>query len=1046
MVSRFILLLAGALLLMPFGVAAQTSKSYDFPQEALTLRLSAIIKTYKVDITYNEVQLKNIIVPALKADPSSAEKTLSQSLASTEFTYKKLTDKSFVINKSTNKKKGTITGTVLDKTGFPIPGATIFIVGTNNGTATDIKGNFILKDVPARNISVEVSCISYAKMRVSDINVAPGQSKPLDVVLQDDTEQLEEVVVTATYNKASAKGLYAKQKAMVALSDGVSADLIKKTADNNVAQVLKRVSGVTIDKGKYVTVRGMGERYNNVQLNGSSLPSTEPNRRNFSFDVIPSSLIDNVTIAKTFTPDLPGEFTGGLVEVNTLAVPDKKFLSISIGTGMNTQTTGKDFLTTERFKSDWFFGEIDKRQWFAGREGDAVKTNLQNAGKRNGYGLGKMTATPVQNYNLTIGLPIDLGYEQKLGIVAGLTYRNEQLTEEIKEGRMMTKDSLYLPGHRYKFATSTGAVGNIGWEMPGHKITWRNLFNNRFTHTNQERYVYKYYDDKRQYEQYSVPLISRLIQTQLDGEHKLFDERLIFDWNASYNKVKRTNPDDGLITGIEEAKTTDEKSLINWGLAVDNSNDMAINDSHRMYSNLEETKKNIGANLTFPFEVQGNQQRIKTGYLGTFRTSDFQQQYIKAKVTDSFDRNTMIGLPINEFFAPDKFVEGGQLQYVSSGMQGNKADFYEGDQKIHALYLMGEFTFFRKLHLTTGFRMEDANTELHTTIWNREEQRNVDSIATLKKTDWLPAATLVYNITDNINARFAYSRTIARPDFRELSPCSYYNVDDRIWVVGTGGIKQSHSDNFDLRFEWYPQAGEVFSIGGFYKKFKEPVEMVTRKRDDQAYNLYPFNLDEASVMGLELNLRKSLGFIAPGSFLKDLYISGNTTLIKGDVSYNYERLLNSTLGEETADIKSGDRKRPLQGLAPYTVNAGLTYQGKIIGAALSYGRVGRTLVLAGIYDKYDQYENSRNVLDLQVSARFLKECLEVKFNASDMLNEDIIIYQNCMSGGTEEEKQQEPDGVFPSRTQLGMNYNEGDWILSRIKKGINLSMSISYRF
>ncbi|KMW80021.1 TonB-dependent receptor [Bacteroides sp. 3_1_13] len=1037
-----ILFLLGMLLLSPVCHASDDQKATIYPAEALELRLNRIAKTYKVEVVFDGKNMKAISVPAT-TKRNSVEVDLSNSLSNTDYSYKKVSAESYSVYQDDNKNKkssgkGTITGTVLDKDGFPIPGATVVIVGSNTGAATDIRGNFTLKDVSARTYTVEVSCISYQKMRVSDVKVAGGRTTPLDVILQDETEMLNEVVVTATYNKASANALYSKQKTMVAMSDGLSADLIKKTSDNNMAQVLRRVSGVTIDNGKYVNVRGMGERYNNVQLNGASLPSTEPNRRNFAFDVIPSGLVDNVTIAKTFTPDLPGEFTGGLVEVNTLAVPEKKFVNISLGTGMNTQSTGKDFLSNKRFKSDYLFGEVNDRQWFAGRESGELSG--QNAALKNTFGMQRFTAAPIQNYSITIGAPIELGYGHKLGVVAALTYRNEQTIEDYVEMTSIDKDSLNGPGKRYKFVTSTGAVANVGWETQNHKITWRNMFNNRYSHTNMERYIRKYTTSFDTYEQYSVPLRSRLWQTQLEGEHKLFNEKLIATWNASYNQVERTNPDDRYALGNVMGKVED--GLVSWASSI-TSSQFDIKDGHLMYSNLEEKKKNIGVNLEHPFIVSGNRQAVKAGYMGTFRTSAYDQQYLHGMFNregegyDAWVQLRQSNSELNELYDPKNFASGAIFYELAGLSSVSKADYYEGKQDIHAAYLMGEFTFLRKFHLTTGVRMENANTEVFTQFYERNQQKLVDSLVTVKKTDWLPAATLVYNITDNINARFAYSRTIARPDFRELTPCNYYNVDDRVEVRGVGGLRQSHSDNFDFRLEWYPQAGEVLSVSAFYKKFKDPVEMVTRVTSDGNYILYPFNIDNANVKGIEINMRKSLGFFAPASFLKNLYLSGNVTFLKGDVTYNLDKLYGTT-----QEIKTQDRSRPLQGLAPYTVNVGLTYQDKMFGAALNYGRSGRKLVLAGNYAKFDQYEAPRNVLDLQLSARFLKERLEVKFNASDLLNQDIIVYRNCGNDPLVED----PNGGAYEDLTSDMNYNSGDWVLSRIKKGINLSLSVGYRF
>lgn len=773
----------------------------------------------------------------------------------------------------------------------------------------------------------------------------------------------------------------------------------------------------------------MGERYNNVELNGASLPSSEPNRRNFSFDVIPSTLVDNVTITKTFTPDLPGEFTGGLIEVQTLAVPDKKFVNLNVGTGMNTHSTGKDFMSNTRYKADWLFGNIGSRRWYAGQDADATKQSMKNAGEKNSYGLRRFTAMPLQNYSVIAGVPFRFGREQKIGIVAALTYRNEQTREEIKEAHFLSSDSLLRAGNRYRMVTTTGAIANIGWEMPGHKVTWRNLFNNRFSHTNMERAVHKYYENYNFVDQYSAPLQSRVFQTQLEGEHNLLKDQLLLSWNASYNKVQRTSPDDRYVVGRIQGETADGYEMIGWGLSTGGEAGKSLGDGHIMYGKLDENKKNLAFNLAHPFIVQGNKQQVKAGYMGTFRRADYQQIYLKAaRKKDAADTNA--GQDIEEYFSPAHFADG-TLSYISA-MEIPEADFYTGKQDIHAAYLMGEFTFFRKLHLTTGVRMEKGMTETHTKFFDGTEY--ADSTVNMKKTDWLPAATVVYNILDDLNARFAYSKTLARPDFRELTPSTYYNVDDRVTVKTFKPIEQTYIDNYDLRLEWYPNPGEVISISGFYKRFKHPVELITWSPSQQDIDLYNYNLESSTVKGIEFNLRKSLEFIAPATFLKDMYVNANATFIKGDVEYNLDDLLGAELGSNT-------RKRPLQGLAPYTVNAGLTYQGKVLGAALNYSRSGRKLVMAGSYEKYDQYEAPRDVLDLQLSARFLNERLEVKFNASDLLNQDIIVYRNCgyEIGDTGN------DGAYVDLTD-DMGYNPGDWLMSRIKKGINLSLTIGYKF
>jgi TonB-dependent receptor len=763
------------------------------------------------------------------------------------------------------------------------------------------------------------------------------------------------------------------------------------------------------------------------------LPSTEPNRRNFSFDVIPSALVDNVTVAKTFTPDMPGEFVGGLVEVNTLAVPDEQFLTVTAGTGMNTNSTGKDFLSNTRYSGDWLFGDIDSRQWYAGGSEEQVDMGIANAAQKNNYGLRRYTAAPVQNYELSVGLPFALGENQRLGVVAALSYRNQQTIEDILETHTITRDSLWQESWRNKFVTATGAVLNMGWESPNQQITWRNLFNNRFSHTNQERYMNKYYEGYDIVEQYSVPLQSRLWQTQLEGEHKLAGN-LKANWNLSYSKVTRTNPDDRLATARVQGYMADGSPAFNWSLATSNTNIQTIIDSHTMYSRLEESKKNAGFDLEYRFKLHQLNQKLKLGYLGSFRKASFEQQYLKAQGGNT----EAYGLPVQDYFAPENFGDSGFLSYSRSGLSTSHADYYQGEQNIHAAYLMGELTPMAKLHFTLGSRMEKAKTSVTTLTYRDDGGGRTDSLIVLNKTSWLPAASLVYNVTSNFNARLAWSQTLARPDFRELSLNTYYNVDDRVSVYNQGAIKQSSTDNYDFRLEWYPHPGEVISAGLFYKKFSDPVEIVTRMTSSQqSFYMYPVNIDEATAKGVELNLRKSLGFMAPGSLLENLYFSGNFSLIEGDVTYS----LADVLGLDRIDRQ--ERSRPLAGLAPYLVNGGLSYEGKVFGWSVNYNREGRKLVYAGEYDKHDQYENPRDVLDLQVSARLLRQKLELKLNAGDILNQDVIIYRNC-----DYDPLNDPavdPGVYHDRTGLGMDYNEGDWLMSRVKKGVNLSFSVSYK-
>ncbi|MGV8094862.1 MAG: TonB-dependent receptor domain-containing protein [Mangrovibacterium sp.] len=1081
-----ILLLTGFLFLcsvMNTLAVGENEKTY-FPQETLIQRIQKIEQLKNVKIAFDENMVRSVSVPALTVDKSTAAETLlEQSLTSSNLTYKKYGEDNYAIVRKIEadgssaapgnvKTRGSIAGTVLDEKQVPIVGVTVLIPGTTTGTATNADGKYRLQSIAAGTVAVRFSFLSYETLEVKDVKINPGKTTALDVVMKESSEELNEVIVTANYKQASAEGMYAKQKAIAAMSDGISAEQIKKTSDNNVAQVLKRVSGVTLESGKFVNVRGMGERYNNVELNGSSLPSTEPNRRNFSFDIIPSNLVDNVTIAKTFTPDMPGEFTGGMVQVNTLAIPKERIFSLSVGSGFNTNSTGKDFIGGKRLDGDYFLGDSDERDWF-GRDwindtyftyfgedgylnpGDAEKAYVMNAKIPNHWGMYKYEGAPLQNYALTAARPFDLGKDNQLGVVLSATYRHEETTETVEEANYRKPDQRVRDAHNYTFVTAVGIIANIGWERPGHKVTWSNLYNNRFTQSNVYRMIAQQSDINDPYisamwlEQYSSPLRGQLWQTRLEGGHKLLADRLALDWFADYNKVRRGQHDDRLMKGevaLSQIPYTDENGIprsyteiiylengdpvvYDWGVFHEPS----IGNVHVMYNDLEESKKNGGGNLTYGFDVLGNRQVLKTGYQGTIRESDYAQQYLRPKLgSNTSDHGASFnGMTPEETFAPETFADG-SLVYWFDGSKGIKVDYYHGEQTVHAGYLMGELTFLKKLHLIGGVRLEDTKTEVTSLV--TYTSGTVDTTVTRDYTDWLPALTAVWNITPMLNLRSAYGKTLARPEFRELTQFNYWNVADRVTIVGMDALNPTYTDNVDVRMEWYPAPGEVLSLSAFYKKFKDPAELLTYNPQGAGnFTSFAFNLDKSTAKGLELNLRKSLGFMAPGSFLDRLYLSGNATVLKGDVSYNLDRLITIASGLDPDGNYAADRNRPLQGMANYLLNAGLSYEGRLVGLTANYSTNGRKLVQAAPEEWNDEYEAPCDMLDLQLLVRMLNQRLEFKANASNLLNQAAIIYINSDGHGV--------DGTND------MDYNKGeDLIRSKIKRGTSYSFSVSYHF
>lgn len=983
------------------------------------------------------------------------------------------TDNKIVLKKGVQEKPsqivtGHIGGKVLNNKNEQLPGVTIK-VNNGKGTVTQVDGTYDLELEPGK-YAIEFSFISYTTQRITDVVVTEKKVTPLNIVLQPSSAALKEVVVTANYQKASVEGLYAIQKNNAAVSDGISAEQIRATPDNNAAQVLKRISGLTVQDDKFVTVRGLSERYNNVMLNGANLPSSEPNRRNFSFDVVPTALIDNVVINKTATPDMSAEFAGGLVQVNTKDIPAEQFLSITVGSGFNTNSTGKSIYSTRRGDKEYWGADDGTRRWW-GKDwnrdeyrkysvaGDNVKTSAMNARIPNNWGLTKYAYSPVQNYQLSAGKKFKVGDMSAIGVSLAATYRHEEGVTD--DERFQPTFYYYDKANTYNFNTAVGGVLNIGYQMKGHKVVLKNLYNRRFSHESSVNYGKEHGfrlggedggDNVRYYS--DILLINDLTQNRLEGEH-LLHKHLKFDWSADYITLNRYQPDTRSSIAYEVAgpkgyyqyALNDAAGFINRGNAIFNSE-------------LKERRKNVAANFSIPFQVQGANELIKVGYAGTFRTADFMSTALKMLYDTKGDKPTIdqavFGLAdyqLSTLLKPNYLTYG-----FASINAGDNGEDYNGKQNLHAAYLMADLNFLKKFRFIGGVRMENNAMDVHSIFYRKETGVPVDSASKFRRTDWLPSANLIYSINDKMNIRAAFSKTLARADFRERSPFIYYDFRERTSYRGASGLKDSKITNADIRYEYYPGAGEVVSVSGFYKRFIDPVEIVAYNTSGQLRMFY-FNLQRATNRGVELDFRKSLGFIASGTnWLKKLYVSGNSSWMKADVVYDPNELLNGAAdaGAAPTEMPNAKRERPLQGLSPYVINGGIGYFGNIIGVNVVYNRFGKRILTAGFSPYQDQYENVRDVIDLQLSASLLKNKMQIRFNISDLLQQDYIIYQNVKTrppsytgGGAfvfdkEEDEYKNPN---PNHDPKGTSFNKDlDFVYHKWFKGRNLSLNISYNF
>ncbi|WP_158286536.1 TonB-dependent receptor [Chitinophaga sp. S165] len=982
-------------------------------------------------------------------------------------------DNRIIITKGVQEKPaqvvtGHIVGKVVNNKNEFLPGVTVK-VNNGKGTVTQVDGGYDLELEPGK-YTLEFSFISYNTKRITDVVVTEKKLTPLNIVLQPSSSALKEVVVTANYQKASVEGLYAIQKNNAAVSDGISAEQIRATPDNNAAQVLKRISGLTVQDDKFVTVRGLSERYNNVILNGANLPSTEPNRRNFSFDVVPSGLIDNVVINKTATPDMSAEFAGGLVQINTKDIPAQNFASITIGSGLNTNSTGKSLYSTERGNKEYFGADDGRRTWWekdwlrddyrqAAVAGDNVKTSSMNARIPNNWGLHKYGYSPVQNYQLTVGRRIKLKDATSLGITVAGTYRHEESI--VDDQRYQPSFYYYDNANTYNFNTAIGAVANIGFQTKGHKVVLKNLYNRRFSHESAANYGKEFNfrvtskeegDDVLYYSDQVV--INDLWQSRLEGEHMLH-KHLKMDWSADYITVHRDQPDTRASLGYQaygpkgyyQYLLTEASGFINRGNAIFNSA-------------LEEKRKNVTANFSVPFKVGEANQLIKVGYAGAFRKADFKSSALRMLYDPKGNKKeideAVLGLPDYEL---QSLLKPGYLTYrFASISAGDDGEDYSGDQKLHAAYFMADINFLKDFRFIGGVRMENNAMDVHGISYNKTTGIPVDTLVKYRKTDWLPSFNLIYNLTEAMNVRLAYSKTLARADFRERAPFIYYDFRDRNSYRGAVSLKDAKITNVDIRYEYYPGPGEVISVSGFYKRFDSPVEVVASNAGGQL-NLFYFNLERSTNKGIEVDFRKSLGFVSPSAaWLKKVFISGNGSWMKANVEYSPDALLKAAAdaGAAPGQAPAGKRDRPLQGLSPYVINGGLGYFGNVLGVNMVYNRFGKRILNAGFNPWQDQYENARDVIDLQLSAALLKNKMQIRFNISDLLQQDYIVYQNVKAtapteiGGGRfvfESAEEQASSPNSNHDPKGTSFNKDlDFVYHKWFKGRNLSLNITYNF
>ncbi|MGV8878394.1 MAG: TonB-dependent receptor domain-containing protein [Sphingobacteriaceae bacterium] len=897
-----------------------------------------------------------------------------------------------------------ITGKVTDKkNGETLIGLTVKVDETTSGASTDMEGRYTLSGLTPGTYAVTFSYIGYQSKNITGIVVEPGKVVNLDVVMEEASGQtLNEVVIKGSFKRESVNALFAQQKNSINISSGISADQIKRSPDKNTSDVLKRVSGASIQDNKFIIVRGLADRYNAAMLNNSMLPNTEVDKRAFSFDILPSNLIDAIVVTKTASADIPADFSGGVVQITTKDFPDATFLNLSLGTSYNTQSAFKDFLSAPKSGKE-IFGFYDKGRNIPSSfpSTNAFQSLASSSDERfalsrqfkNNWGYQKAKSVLGPALQLNYGTSKTYENSNKFGTIMSLTYRYDERLKTSNQ-QAWTGQNLgdQFNDNVYSANTNIGALANFAYSWDNNKISLKNLYNRVL----ESQFTYREGADESGslFVRSGDYLLQRsLLSNQLTGEHLLSAVRKIkLDWNLNYAYTDRKEP------GYKRMDYDREtgRAAIQSGSAVAA---LAGNFS----SALNENTYGGAVNIAIPVNWFRDNNKIKVGYFGQNRVRDFGARVIGFIRNGGGDFDTsLLNLPQNQLFDPGNIrPKGFVLDEITNG-----GDKYDANSMLNAGYAMFDGYLTEKLRFGVGARLESYNVQLNSV--DNSVAVNLDSTAVTL----LPSANLIYNLNDKASLRLAGSQTVGRPEFRELAPFSFYDFNKNVSMRGNQYLKQSKTTNVDLGYAFYPSSGEVISVNAFYKYFELPIEQQLLPVSSGRAFTYG-NAQSATLYGLEIELRKSLKFIDE-RFNKFIF-STNASLMKSEV-----------LVPKTVNVNG---KRPMQGQSPYLINAGLQYNSATSNAtaiSLLYNRIGRRIWAIGNSDDPDIYENPRNVLDFQIAQKFAGSRAEVKLNYSDILNNNAIFYQKVKNATGDYNSKTDRLNIadrFGATVSLGLTYN-----------------------
>ena len=902
-------------------------------------------------------------------------------------------------------------GLVTDKkTGEALIGASIYVGGLAKSAGTDVDGKFEIRSVPAGTYDIKISYVSYQPLQLMGVVVEADKDKVLEIQMESAEVSLRDVQVVGVRRTNTDLAMLNSTKLNSLAVSAISSQQISKSLDRDAGEVVKRVAGVTIMDGRFVVIRGLGQRYNNVWLNDVSTPSSEADSRAFSFDAIPGGVIDNLVLYKTPAPEIPADFSGGFVKVFTKNLPDKNSFQFSFGTAFHQGSTGADFKSGETTPADWFgLGSASRAlptSFPSLLTYDMTNSELvkHTESLNTGWNTHLFKALPDVRLSATLNRTFSIGSLQ-LGTITAVNYSNAFRTYRMENKRYgIYQKNLDKPFARnnylddqYNQDSKFGVLHNWSFVFGDrNRIEFRNFFNqigkNRYTHRVGE-------DNNNDYNIREIEVLNRTRSTysgQLGGKHTFEKMEMKLDWVLGYSYANRYEPDRKIMTS---RMNENEYSPDSGKYATDG------NDVKRNYQKLDEHIVSSGINLEKRLVFGSFTPTLKAGVFAEQKSRTFSARNFKY----AFKTNLLpAGFIYNDF--ADMFTSANiQTTGVLLDEASNKSDSYSASNLIASAYLATNLKFGDLLEVYAGVRMEHDDLQL-----DGYESDGTDPVQVNKnQLNYFPSINATVHITEKNQVRVAYGSSINRPEFRELAPYVYYDFEKFSGFEGNPNLKDATIQNLDFRYEYYPTSSEMISFAAFYKRFDNPIEISYFEVGGNQQYTYK-NAQSARNYGIEVDIRKNLTSLGLEHF---------TLLLNGS-------LISSKVLFAAADF---ERDRAMQGQSPWLTNVGLYYDNEDSGwkSSLMYNSIGKRIASVGVVnqdiseDLPDVYELTRHVIDFSLTKK-LTDRMEFNVGVKDLLNQAILFKQFP--------RFVDANGVTQKREQTTMSYKPG--------RNISLSLSI----